>query len=138
MVFNPKFGPKSFTFLTKLSIINSFLAYYEQQMSFSARNSQEKLTIVKIFHKNTFDSLKCTLFEGYGGTSNGLQNRFMLLWAKNPRNRSRCMCCYKMKKSGFFDNLSALQKSLLCDHPFIVHMDFPKKIDGMKQKSLHK
>ena len=48
------------------------------------------------------------------------------------------MCSYEMKMSGFFDNLSALQKSLLCDHPLTVHMDFPQKIDGMKQNSLHK
>ena len=138
MAFYPKLDLISFTFLTKLSIIDSFLAYYDQQMSFSARNSQEKLTAVKIFHKNISSSLQCTICKGYGGTSSGLQNNFMLLWAKNPRNRSRCMCSYKMKKSGFFDNLSALQISLLCDHPFTVHIDFPKKIDGMKQNSLHK
>ena len=138
MAFYPKLDPKSFTFLTKLSIIDSFLAYYDQQMSFSARNSQEKLTAVKIFQKNISGSLQCTFFEGYGGTSDGLQNNFMHLWAKNPRNRSRYMCSYSMKKSGFFDNLSALQKSLLCDHPLTIHMDFPKKIDGMKQNSLHK
>ena len=48
------------------------------------------------------------------------------------------MCSYEMKMSGFFDNLSALQKSLLCDHPHTVYMDFPKKIGGMKQNSLHK
>ena len=48
------------------------------------------------------------------------------------------MCSYFMKKSGFFDNLSALQKSLLCDHPLTVHMDFPQKIGVMKQNPLHK
>ena len=60
-------------------MFDSFLAYYDRQMSFSARNSQEKLTTVKIFLKHILDSLKCTLFEGYEGTSNGLQNNFMLL-----------------------------------------------------------
>ena len=65
--------------------------------------------------------VKCTTFKGYWGTSSGLQNNFMLLWAKNPRNRSRCMCSYKMKKSGFFDNLSALQISLLWPSPHCPH-----------------
>ena len=85
-----------------------------------------------------FKGVNCTFLKVYGGRSSGLQNKFMLLWAKNPRNRSRCMCSYEMKKSGFFDNLSALQKSLLCDHPLTVHMDFPKKFGCMKQNSLHK
>ena len=60
-------------------MFDSFLAYYDRQMSFSARNSQEKLTAVKIFHNNISGSLKCTLFKGYGNKSNGLQNNFMHL-----------------------------------------------------------
>ena len=62
----------------------------------------------------------------------------MLLGAKNPRNRSRCMCSCFMKKSRFFDNLSALQFSLLCDPHCTVHMDFLKKIGPMKRNSLYR
>ena len=79
--------------------------------------------------KTPLHSLKWIIFEGYGVGCSGLGNNFLLFMLKNPRSRSRCMCCYEMKMLRFFDNLFALQKLLLYDQFFLVkYWDLSEKI----------
>ena len=81
------------TFILKLLLLKPCGALWHPVKTSLSKINLVRMSVSKKLSKTPLHSLKWIIFEGYGVGCSRMGNNFLLFMLKNPRSRSRCMCC---------------------------------------------